>query len=85
MAHLSEIESKVSPFLDRTWQQLNPIELTILRLSSFELLYCQELPYRVILNEAVLLGKQFGSQDGYRYVNGVLNNLAKEVRRAEIG
>lgn len=79
-----DLEEAFKPFLDRSVGDLNPIELTVLRLSSFELLHCPEIPYRVVLDEAVTLTKAFGSQDGHRYVNGVLNNLAKEVRVVEI-
>ena len=79
-----EIESTISPFLDRKISDINPVELTVLRLSGFELMYCLEIPYRVVLDEAVTLSKAFGSQDGHRYVNGILNNLARQVRQVEI-
>jgi N utilization substance protein B len=82
--HLAELENHFSPFLDRKLQELNPIECTVLRLSTFELLFCPEIPYKVVLDEAISLTKEFGSQDGYRYVNGVLNNLARQVRATEI-
>lgn len=82
--NVNELESAFKPFLDRPVKSLNPIELSVLRLSSFELLHCPEIPYRVVLDEAVSLTKTFGSQDGHRYVNGVLNNLAKEVRSIEV-
>ena len=81
---LQAIEESFTPFLDIAIESLNPIELTILRLSSYELLYCLDLPYRVVLDEAVTLAKEFGSQDGHRFVNGVLNKLAKQVRIVEI-
>lgn len=48
------------------------------------MLHCPEIPYRVVLDEAISLNKEFGSQDGYRYVNGVLNNLAQKIRKIEI-
>ena len=83
-AKLSQIEEAFSPFLDRPIESLNPVELTVLRISSFELLHCPEMPYRVVLDESVSLAKSFGSQDGHRYVNGVLNNLARKVRATEI-
>lgn len=83
-AHLKTLEEAITPFLDRPIEGLNPIELTVLRLSAFELFNCPEIPYRVVLNESVSLTKEFGSQDGFRYVNGVLNNLAKIVRSVEI-
>lgn len=83
-AHLAELEDALTPFLDRPIQGLNPIELTVLRIGAFELFNCLEIPYRVVLDESVSLTKEFGSQDGYRYVNGVLNNLAKKIRIVEI-
>ena len=82
--HLAELEAAIIPFIDRPIEGLNPIELTVLRISAFELFHCPEIPYRVVLDESVSLTKEFGSQDGYRYVNGVLNNLAKQVRTVEI-
>lgn len=84
VAQIALIDAAFSPFLDRPIQQLNPIELTVLRISTFELLHCLEIPYRVVLDESVSLTKAFGSQDGHRYVNGVLNNLARQVRTVEI-
>jgi len=78
------LEAAFSPFLDRLVGELNPIELTVLRLSTYELIHHPEIPYRVILDEAVMLSKEFGSQDGHRYVNGVMHNLAKQVRAIEI-
>ncbi len=77
------IEAAFSPFLDRLVNELNPIELTILRLSTFELMFCPEIPYPVVLDEAVTLAKAYGSQDGHRYVNGVLHNVAKQIRKVE--
>ncbi|MFT4060228.1 MAG: transcription antitermination factor NusB [Legionella sp.] len=83
--HVKELEQHFAPFLDnRGVHNLNPIELTVLRISTFELFHCPEIPYKVVLDESVSLTKKFGSQDGYRYVNGVLNNLAKHARSIEI-
>ncbi len=70
--------------MDREISGLNPIELTTLRIGAYELLHCPEIPYKVVLDESVSLTKKFGSQDGHRYVNGVLNNLARQVRAVEI-
>lgn len=78
------IEEAIIPFLDRPIAELNPIELTVLRLGAFELLFCPEIPYKVVLNESITLTKEYGSQDGHRYVNGILNNLARKVRAVEI-
>lgn len=82
--HLTELESSLSPFIDREIAGLNPIELTTLRIGAFELIHCPEIPYKVVLDESISLTKEFGSQDGHRYVNGVLNNLARQVRSVEI-
>lgn len=82
--HLEILESSLAPFIDRPIQSLNPVELSVLRLGAFELFYCPEIPYRVVLDESISLAKEFGSQDGHRYVNGVLNSLAQKVRIVEI-
>lgn len=82
--HIQALEDSITPFLDRDVHGLNPIELTVLRIGSFELFHCPEIPYKVVLDESISLTKDFGSQDGYRYVNGVLNGLAKQVRSVEI-
>ncbi|HAT1883176.1 TPA: transcription antitermination factor NusB [Legionella pneumophila] len=82
--HVEALEASLLPYLDREINALNPIEHTVLRIGSFELFHCPEIPYKVILDESVSLTKEFGSQEGYRYVNGVLNNLAKQVRPVEI-
>lgn len=78
-----QLDAAFAPCLDRLVSELNPIELTILRLSTYEMMHCPEIPYRVVLDEAVTLAKAFGSQDGHRYVNGVLHNLAKQCRVIE--
>lgn len=82
--HLSMLEESFIPFLDRPLSGLNPVELAVLRIGAFELTYCPEIPYRVVLDESISLAKEFGSQDGHRYVNGVLNNLARQTRATEI-
>ena len=82
--NVQQLEEKLQPFLDREIKGLNPIELTTLRIGAFELLHCPEIPYKVVLDESISLTKEFGSQDGHRYVNGVLNNLAQDARSVEI-
>ncbi len=78
------LDARLIPLLDRPLEQLNPVELTVLRICAFELCHCLELPYRIILDESVALTKTFGSQDGHRYVNGVLHQLALQVRSIEM-
>jgi len=82
--HIQTIEEQFSPFLDRNITTLNPVELAVLRLGTFELLYKMEVPYKVVLDESISLAKSFGSQDGHKYVNGVLNQVAQQVRKIEI-
>lgn len=82
--NVHSIEESILPFLDREISSLNPIELTAIRIGAFELIHCPEIPYKVVLDESVSLTKEFGSQDGFRYVNGVLNKLARQVRDIEV-
>lgn len=70
-------------FLDRSLAELNPIELTILRLATYELTVRLEIPYRVVINEALELAKLFGATDSFKYVNGVLDQVAKQWRSLE--
>ena len=72
------------PYLDRKPTELSPIERAILVIGAWELKRRVEIPYRVVINEAVELAKSYGGTDGHRYVNGVLDKLATELRSAEI-
>jgi len=65
---------------DRPVQELSPVEHAILLLSTWELQYAPEVPYRVVINEAIELGKSFGGTDGHKYINGVLDKLATQLR-----
>lgn len=76
----TELDDVIKPLLDRDMSELTPVELTILRLSGYELLKRPDVPYRVIINEGVELAKTFGATDGHKYVNGILDKLAGEVR-----
>jgi transcription antitermination protein NusB len=81
--NIKSIDAAFVPFLDRELESLNPVELAVLRLSSFELLQRLELPYQIIAKEAVVLCKMFGAQEGYRYVNGVLHKVINKYRTHE--
>ena len=83
--HIEVIEKAFAAYLDRPLESLNPIELTALRIGGYELLYSPEIPCLVVLDESVALCRAFGAQEGHRYVNGVLNNLARQVRSIEMG
>lgn len=82
--HTSELENAFSQFLDRPVVEIDPIELAILRLASYELSHCIETPYRVVINEAVELAKIYGATASHKYINGVLDQLAQQARAAEI-
>ena len=77
------IES-ITPWLDRNASGLSPIERAILVIGTWELKHRLEIPYRVVINEAVELAKSYGGTDGHKFVNGVLDKLAGDVRAAEI-
>lgn len=79
----AELEGRITPFIDRKFGALSPVERAILCIGAFELAERPETPFRVVLNEAIELGKSFGGTDGYKYVNGVLEKLAMELRREE--
>ncbi len=77
------IEQKVRPFLDREVAQVDPIERAVLRIASYELLYRLDVPYRVVINEAIEVAKRFGADFGHTYINGVLDQAAAEWRAVE--
>lgn len=83
-ASLDELEEAFIPHLDRDIKELDPIELALLRLGSYELVKRIDIPYKVAINEAVALAKKFGATDGHKYINGVLDKLAQDVRAVEI-
>ena len=80
-----ELESTLAPALDRKFAELSPIERGVLLLGAYELAYEPATPYKVVINEAVDLAKTYGATDGHKYVNGVLDKLALELRAAETG
>ncbi|HEX6612744.1 MAG TPA: transcription antitermination factor NusB [Rhodanobacteraceae bacterium] len=84
-AHRAELDAGLAPFLDRDIEQVDPIERATLRLGAYELKHRPDVPYRVVLNEAIELAKRFGADQGHTYVNGVLDKLAREWREAEAG
>lgn len=83
LLHAASIDEVMEPALDRKINELNPVELAVLRLAIYEFLYHLEIPYKVIINEALDLAKIFGSVEGHKYVNGVLDKVAQHVRTIE--
>ncbi len=83
-AHAGDLDASFEPFLDRALTDLDPIELAVLRIGSFELAHRIVVPYKVVINESVELAKTFGATESHRYVNGILDKLAARVRMTEI-
>jgi len=81
----AELDAAITPFLDRDIGRVDPIELSVLRIAAWELRERVDVPYRVVLNEAVETTKRFGAEHGHTYVNGVLDKLAAAWRAAEYG
>ena len=79
----SALEGLIAPVLDRKPKELSPVERGILLLAAFELKNAPDIPYRVVINEAVELAKEFGGTDGHKYVNGVLDKLVASLRPDE--
>ena len=79
-----ELRGHLEPLADRKWDEVSPVERAILLIGAWELVHNPEIPYRVTINEAIELGKRFGGTDGHKYVNGVLDRLAANVRPAEV-
>ena len=80
----AELEALIAPHLDRPFARLSPIERAILYIGAYELSAHPNTPFKVVLNEAIELGKSFGGTDGYRFVNGVLEKIAVALRPEEV-
>ena len=83
-ADVKAIEELFSPALDRALDELDPIERNLLRLGTFELRDRIDVPYKVVISEAVALAKKFGATESHKYVNGVLDKIARELRTVEL-
>jgi len=82
--HLSELDGHLAPILDRPLEEVDPVEKAILRIGVYEFVHRMDVPYRVVINEAVELAKDFGAEDGHKYVNSVLDKLAAKLRSLEV-
>ncbi|SMC30106.1 transcription antitermination factor NusB [Polynucleobacter kasalickyi] len=83
-SNLEALEAEILKHIDRPVEELSPVELSTLLIGAFELKFDLATPYKVAINEAVELAKTFGGTDGHKYVNGVLDKLAKDLRALEI-
>lgn len=81
----ASLRAGVAPLIDRDVAQLSPVEHAVLLIGAYELTHHIEIPYKVVINEAVELTKSFGGIDGHKYVNGVLDKFAARVRETEVG
>jgi N utilization substance protein B len=83
-ACVDELEAILEPLLDRKLDDLDPIERTVLRMGTFELARRIDVPYKVVITESIALTKKFGATDGHKYINGVLDKVARALRKVEI-
>ena len=81
---MGALDVHITPLLDRPLTQLDPVEHAVLLVAAYELAHKPDVPWRVVVNEAVNLAKMFGAEEGYKFVNGVLDKLARTLRAAEI-
>ena len=81
--HVEALDEELKPYIDRDVAQIDPIERAALRLAAYELIYRPDVPYRVVINEAIEVTKRFGADHGHSYVNGVLDKLAAQLRGVE--
>lgn len=79
--NIEAVEATIAPHLDRRAEELDPIEKSILRLAVYELKYEKDVPYKVVINEAIELAKTFGAEESHKYINGVLDKVAPVLGR----
>ena len=82
--HREELDTELRKFLDREIAQVDPIERGVLRIAAYEMLHRPDIPYRVVINEAIETTKRFGADHGHTYINGVLDKAAATWRAAEV-
>lgn len=82
---ITEVDAAYEPYLqDREQRELDPVTLALLRLASYELMHRIDVPYKVVINEAVALAKKFGATDSHKFINGVLDRTAEKIRAVEV-
>jgi N utilization substance protein B len=80
ISHIEELDGALGPYMEKTIDYIDPVERAILRCACFELAHRPDVPYKVVINEAVELTKKFGSEQGHKFVNGVLDKVASRLR-----
>lgn len=81
MEHIEILDQAISPHVDRPLDDIDQVEKAILRIAVYELTYCSEVPYKVVINEAIELAKSFAADDSHKFVNGVLDKAVKLIRK----
>ena len=84
IAEAAGLDAAILPLLDRKLAEISPVERSVMWIGAYEFRHCMDVPWRVVLNECIELAKEFGGTDGHKYVNGVLNKLAPQLRAAEV-
>ena len=84
IAEAADLDAVLARHVDRKTTELSPVEHGVLMIGTYELKHCIDVPYKVAINEAVELAKSFGGTDGHKYVNGVLDKAAAELRTVEV-
>ena len=81
--NIETLKLEIISYIDRSYEELSPIELSIIYSSLYELKYSPSVPYKVVINEAIEITKSFGGVDGFKYINGILNQAAEKNRKEE--
>jgi len=84
LANMDALHSQISQFIDRKVEELSPVERSVLCIAAYELAFDPTIPYRVVINEGIELAKKYGGVDWHKYVNGVLDKIAAQLRSDEI-
>lgn len=80
ITNIAQIDETFSPYLSRPLDDLDEVDKAVLRLGTFELMFRQEVPFRVVINEAIMLAKSFAEKDSHKFVNGVLDKVVRNLR-----
>lgn len=83
-ATTTELDATFAPVLDRAVSALDPVERAVLRISAWELMHSPEVPVRVVINEGIEMAKRFGAEQSHKYINGVLDRIARQLRAVEM-
>jgi N utilization substance protein B len=84
VAHVDDIDKELTQVIDRPLAEVDQVERAILRLGTYELIHHVDVPYRVVINEAIKLAKVFGAEHGHKYANSVLDKVARKLRATEV-